>query len=234
VVEVNGMPVIEAQGLEKTYRRGTAYVHAVADVALSLMDGELVALIGRSGSGKTTLLTILAGWERPDAGIIRWRLSGANHEDPGALSWDEVALLPQSVGLLDELTVRKNVELPLRLAGRLTEGRERVPHVLHALGLTDVANRLPYQTSMGQQQRTGLARAVIAEPTLLLADEPTGHQDAASARRVFDVMREATAMGTCALVATHNDEVVEHADRVIRMEDGRLIEEEKSTDRSNL
>lgn len=211
--EPEGPPAVEAIGLTKIYRRGDEVVHALDGVSLSLRPGELVGLIGRSGSGKTTLLNVLAGWERPDSGTIA--------RDGGPVpGWDRVAVVPQKLGLLDELTVRENVEYPLRLAGRLA-GND-VDELLASLGIDHLDRRYPRETSLGEQQRASVARALARTPVLLLADEPTGHQDAGSARRIFDALRAAAALGTCCLVATHNEEVVPHLDRVLRIADGRL------------
>src|SRR5262249_54872910 len=148
---------------------------AVRDATLELGRGELAALVGRSGSGKTTVLTLAAGLHEPDAGTIAYSFSAAS---PSQMPWHELAFLPQRFGLLPELSVRENVEYPARLAGRLPERRTAIDSLLDRLGLTEHAARPPQQTSIGQQQRTALARALALEPAVLLADEPTSHQDA--------------------------------------------------------
>ncbi|MGZ8635741.1 MAG: ABC transporter ATP-binding protein [Actinomycetota bacterium] len=218
-----GRPLVEVRGVAKTHQRGVELVHALADVTLTLREGELTGLIGRSGSGKTTLVNIIAGWEPPAAGSVLW----AGGEDVGASpAWSDVAVLPQKHGLLDELTVRENVEYPARLTGRHEELEETVDELVEALLLTSLRNRYPKETSVGEQQRTALARAIVMSPRLLLADEPTSHQDERSASAVMGTLRRAADGGSCCLVATHSDEVLSYLDRVLRIENGRVVEED--------
>jgi putative ABC transport system ATP-binding protein len=199
-------PVVSVDGLTKRYA-GTAVVD---DASLDVRSGELGVLLGRSGSGKSTLLMVAGGWLAPDAGAV---------SVPGP-RWHDTAYLAQRFGLLPELTVAENVGLPLRLAGAVDD--ERVADVLTRLGLDGLAGRLPAETSVGQQQRTALARCLVADPAALLADEPTSHQDAASAGLVWSALDRACAAGTACLVATHDEGAVRHADRVWRIEDGRV------------
>jgi putative ABC transport system ATP-binding protein len=215
-----GGSVVEVAGLTKTYRRGPEEVHALEEVSLRLEPGRMVGLMGRSGSGKTTLLNVLAGWERADAGSVVW----LGHRETGheERRWHEIAVLPQKFGLIEELTIRENIEYPARLHGSLDSAREQVEILLGALGLEELERRAPSETSVGQQQRTALARALVLRPRLLLADEPNGHQDAMWARGVFGCLREAAADGTACLVATHNEEVSGYFDEVVRMANGRI------------
>lgn len=217
----SGPPVLEVDSVTKVYPRGSEVVHALEDVTLELEPGRLLGLMGRSGSGKTTLLNVIAGWEQPDGGNLVWNLPNGNG---AALAWADVAVVPQKLGLIEELTVRKNIEYPARLAGRLDELSGRVDDLLEEFGLVELADRLPSETSVGQQQRTALARALVLAPRLLLADEPSGHQDAGWANGVFDALRRATLDGTCCLVATHNEEVAVYLDEIFSMQDGRLVE----------
>jgi ABC-type lipoprotein export system ATPase subunit len=215
---VNG-PVLEARGLRRAFRRGPEVVQAVDRSDLALERGEVVALVGPSGSGKSTVLSLLAGWDRPDAGEILW--AGAP-VSPGELEWRDLAVVPQALGLTDELTVLENVELPLRLGGD-------VPHLsveplLDDLAIAQLADRLPNEISIGEQQRVAVARALLLSPRVMLADEPTGHQDAEMAERVMTRLRAAAAEGTACLVATHSPETVEFADRVLGIRDGRVPE----------
>jgi ABC-type lipoprotein export system ATPase subunit len=209
--------ILDANGLSKAYRRGEEVVHALDDVSLTLRAGELVGLVGRSGSGKTTLLNVIAGWEHPDAGTIE--RSGSESAVPG---WDVLAVVPQKLGLFDELSVRENLEYPARLHGRLEELRARVDELMEDLGIAHLAARYPKETSLGEQQRTAVARALVLAPTLVLADEPTGHQDAASERRVLEAFGRAAAEGGSCLIATHNASLAPRLDRVLEMADGRL------------
>lgn len=213
--------VLTLQGVAKRYTRGEEIVHALEDIDVTLRTGEVVGLVGRSGSGKTTLLNVVAGWEEPDAGTITWT-DGSREE---LLPWDTAAVLPQKLGLIDELTVRKNIEYPARLAGILKDKRDVVDDLLEELGLDELQDRLPKETSVGEQQRAALARALVLSPRLLLADEPSGHQDKGWADAVWGAIRKAAARGTCCLVATHNQEVIGYLDRLLRMTDGRLTEE---------
>jgi putative ABC transport system ATP-binding protein len=164
---------------------------------------------------------VLSGWEQPDRGTLTWSGDGRS-QDVRALAWDDVALVPQSFGLMEELTVRENVEYPARLAGALPRLGGRVAELLDALGLDRLAQRLPVETSIGEQQRTALARALVLSPRLLLADEPTGHQDAGWTERVLERLREAAAAGTSCLVATHNPAATPYFDTVHTMSNGRL------------
>lgn len=213
-----GLPfILDANGLSKAYRRGDEVVHALDDVSLTLRAGELVGLVGRSGSGKTTLLNVIAGWEHPDAGTIE--RSGSESAVPG---WDVLAVVPQKLGLFDELSVRENLEYPARLHGRLEELRGRVDRLMEDLAIEHLAARYPKETSLGEQQRTAVARALVLAPTLVLADEPTGHQDAASERRVLEAFGRSAAEGGSCLIATHNASLAPRLDRVLEMADGRL------------
>jgi len=210
-------PLVDIVDLVKSYRRGEEMVHALDGVTLSLPAARLVGLVGRSGSGKTTLLNVIGGWEEPDRGRVTWSDGEPVGDRP---TWADVAILPQRFGLLDELSVRANVEYPARLAGRIDE--ERIDDLLDRLGLTELQDRQPRETSVGEQQRTALARALVLSPRVVLADEPTGHQDTMWARAVLQALRRASAEGTCCLVATHDEEVARDFDRVLVMADGRV------------
>jgi putative ABC transport system ATP-binding protein len=215
--------VVEAEALAKTYKRGAELVQALREASLELGHGEIVALVGPSGSGKTTLLNILCGWERADGGTLRWR--GTPDQDMARLPWDEMSIVPQRLGLIEELSVAENIELPERLStGIGDEPSDRVKHLMGRLGLDQFSQRLPSETSLGEQQRTALARALVLSPRLLLADEPAGHQDAEWARSIFGVMQEEAKVGTTCLVATHNQDTIKFCDRTLRIEDGRVHE----------
>jgi putative ABC transport system ATP-binding protein len=207
--------------VSKSYARASERVHALRDVSLRLSPGELVGVMGRSGSGKTTLLNVLVGWERPDEGEVWWD-DHFRRVDPARVAWKDVSILPQKFGLLDELTVRENIEYPARLAGKLDATRDECRLLVDEFGLAEIENRFPTETSVGQQQRIALARALVRSPGALLADEPTGHQDAASAERVLAALRRAADNGTCCVVATHNTDLGRYFDRVLFMQNGRM------------
>lgn len=208
-------PVLLVEQVRKGFGAGARPV--LDGVDLSLDRGAVVALVGRSGSGKTTLLTLVAGLDAPDAGTVLVEGEPVGRRD---LPWRRVAILPQALGLLDELTVAENVALPLRLLGRPTD--DEVPALLERLGIDHVAHHLPDEVSLGEQQRTALARAVIARPSLLLADEPISHQNDAWARAMVALIGELAEAGTACLLATHNVEAVGAAHRMVELRDGRL------------
>ncbi len=213
---------VTVTSVSKAYHRGAEVVTALEDVSLTLDAGDLLAVSGPSGSGKTTLLNVLAGWEEPDHGQVRW----ADDVDPRAPNWRSLAIAPQRLGLLSELTVGENVELPLRLGCGADEdaARERLAAALELFGLGALAHRMPEEVSLGEQQRTALARALVVAPRVLLADEPTGNQDAGWASGVIQGLRAAQADGTAVLVATHDEEVIARADRRLTMRDGRTLD----------
>ena len=205
-------PVLDVRGIRRRVGDGAGARDVLAGLDLAVGAGEIVALVGRSGSGKTTLLTLVAGFDRPDSGSVD-RPGG----DEGR--WQELAVLPQSLGLLGELTVQENVLLPLRLGGLEAGGADEL---LERLGIAHLADRYPSEVSLGEQQRTALARAAIVRPRLLLADEPISHQNDAWAREMMALVVDLAAGGTACLLATHNDVAVEVADRVLELGDGRL------------
>lgn len=209
--------VLDVVDVSKSYRRGDEIVHALDGVSLTLGSGELVGLIGRSGSGKTTLLNVVAGWELPDSGTID--RAGSADDVPG---WGELAVVPQKLGLFDELTVRENLEYPARLTGRLAELGGRIDELMENLAIAHLVERYPKETSLGEQQRAAVARALVLSPRIVLADEPTGHQDAVSERRVLDAFGRAADDGASCLFATHNVLLAPRLDRVLEMADGRL------------
>ncbi|MFD5825475.1 ABC transporter ATP-binding protein [Lentzea sp. NPDC060358] len=200
-----GRVVIQACGVHRAF----GGVEVLRGVDLAVGAGELVTLSGPSGSGKTALLSLLCGFDVPDSGSV----------SPGPASWSACAVLPQSLGLASELTLEENVALPLRLTGQPVTG---VAELLAELGIGALGSRFPAQVSFGQQQRAALARAVIARPAALLADEPTAHLDAASAVAAVGLLRRVADQGAAVLIATHHDAVHEAADRVLVLADGQV------------
>lgn len=212
-----GVPTVDLQGVTKSYPHGDEVVHAVRDVSLSVASGEMVGVVGRSGSGKTTLLNLVAGWEVPDLGVAQ--VPGGSNP-----SWSDLAVVPQRLGLMDELSVEENVRYPARLAGTLPAMADLADDLIHRLGLAGFGRRYPKETSLGEQQRTALARALALAPRVLIADEPTAHQDAGWVERMMDVMRDAASRGTTCLIATHDRTLAPALDRVVTMSDGQLVE----------
>jgi ABC-type lipoprotein export system ATPase subunit len=211
-------PIVELRSVSKTYRGAGTDVSALRDVSLELREGDLIVLVGRSGSGKTTLLSVAAGWEQPDTGMLLWE---GRALDRPSVGWARLGVVPQALGLLSEFTLRENVEYPLRFADRQ---RDDVERLLVRLGIEKVANRYPHETSLGEQQRAAIARALVLRPPVVLLDEPTSHLDAGRANAVVQELVAAAGRGTACLIATHARELVEHASRVVRIDDGRLEE----------
>ena len=213
--------LLRASAVTRTFTRGSEDVIALNGVDLELLRGELVALVGRSGSGKTTLLNVLCGWEKPDTGRVEWLAEpGAQVSD---VEWSGIALVPQAAGLLEDLTVAENIGLPCRLKGEAAATtRLAVDEMIESLGLIGLSDRFPDEISLGEQQRASVARALVLKPDLLLADEPTAHQDAVSMARVLDAIRSIVTSGKACLVASHSSEVLDRCDRVLEMRDGRL------------
>jgi putative ABC transport system ATP-binding protein len=212
---------LRAIDLHKTYRRGREQVHALGGVSIEVRPGEVVALLGRSGSGKTTLLNCLLGWERPSHGAVE--VPGAGN--PAAAAWSTVAIVPQRFGLLEELTLADNVAMAARLGG-LAAPRDAAIATLETLRLGHLAHRLPDEVSLGEQQRTAIARALVVRPAFLVADEPTGRLDEDLSTHVLATLRDVyAAAATGVLIASHDPIVVAHADRVVRLSDGLVVEE---------
>jgi len=215
--------IVRGRALTKTYRRDAEEVHALREVGLDLHPGELVALVGPSGSGKSTLLNVLCGWEQPDHGSLEWTVA-LGGRSPAELAWAELALVPQALGLLEDLTVTDNILLPARLTGRLKQETPRAEELMTAFGIAHLGRRYPRQASLGEQQRCCAARALLLRPTLLLADEPTAHQDAGWTDVLFTEFRALLRAGSACLIATHNPETWGYADRILTMQDGELRE----------
>lgn len=216
--------VVELVGVVKSFDAPGGPVHVLVGVDLAVGEGQIVAVAGRSGSGKTTLLTIVGGWERPEAGTVAL-LGGA--VDAFDLPWKDLAILPQSLGLLDELTVEENVGLPLRLHGpngsNGAAARAADPdELLERLGLAHLAQRSPREVSLGEQQRTAFARAAVLRPRVVLADEPVAHQNREWAEAMMQELRALADLGSTCLVASHNDVVLDVADQALELAEGRL------------
>jgi ABC-type lipoprotein export system ATPase subunit len=213
---------LEAVDPDKSFVRGSERVHAVRGVSFVLRPGEVVGLIGPSGSGKTTLMNVICGWEKPDGGVVRF---DGKEQSPAVLMWKEIAIVPQDLALFEELTIGDNVRLPIRLGGDGPTDAE-VDALMEELGILHLAPRLPLEASLGEQQRASLARAMVLRPSLLLADEPTGHQDEGWMKAVMAAIRTLAERGTACLVTTHDPDAVAFLDRQFAMRDGALTIEE--------
>lgn len=219
---------IQVRGVGRRFKVGSEEVWAVRDINLSVASGEFVALIGRSGSGKTTLLNLMAGLDRPTEGEIEIdgeRVDTMSEGQLDRLRRHKLGFVFQSFGLLPLLSARENVELPLRIAGvGYSSRQQKVQRALEFVGLGRRAHHRPYELSGGEQQRVAIARALATEPSLILADEPTGELDSATATAVFSLLRElARAEGITIVTCTHDRLVMELAGRVEELADGRLV-----------
>ncbi len=219
---------ISVRNVSRLFRLGSEDVLAVDDVSLEIGAGEFLAMVGRSGSGKTTLLNLIAGLDRPTKGEV-WidgdRVDQMNDKKLNELRRHTVSVIFQSFGLLPLLSAEENVELPLRIAGVGSRERgRRTRRVLELVGLGRRTDHRPYELSGGEQQRVAIARALATEPRLILADEPTGELDSATAVAVFGLMRDlARSEGITIVTCTHDRLVMERADRVEELSDGHLV-----------
>ena len=219
-------PVIDLAGVTKTYGEGDTVVHAVAGVDLIVERGDYVAVMGASGSGKSTLMNIIGCLDSPTRG--RYLLDGVDTRQlderrQAIVRNRKIGFIFQSFNLIPRTTALSNVELPLAYAGvKGSERRRRAVEELARVGLENRVSHVPSQLSGGQQQRVSIARAMVTNPVLLLADEPTGALDSHSTEEVLALFDELNAAGRTVVVITHESEVVEHAKRVLRMRDGLI------------
>jgi putative ABC transport system ATP-binding protein len=226
-------PVIEVVGLHKTYGSGPTEVQALRGVDLTVQTGDYLAIMGASGSGKSTLLNLIGCLDVPTTGTYRLDgidVSGLNERQLSLLRNRKLGFIFQSYNLVPRTSALSNVELPLVYAGvRRKERRMRARAALELVGLTDRATHLPSELSGGQQQRVAVARALVNSPTLLLADEPTGNLDSESTSEVLGVFDRLNALGRTIVVITHEDDVARHAQRTVRVTDGRIVSDTQAS-----
>jgi ABC-type lipoprotein export system ATPase subunit len=226
-------PVLRACGLRKEYGSGDALVRAVDGVSLDVTAGETVAVMGPSGCGKSTLLHLLGGLDRPTGGELWLAGQGLGQLGERALARlrrDAVGFVFQAFHLMDELTAAENVELPALLAGRSPRAaRRRAAGLLERVGLADRARFLPSALSGGQRQRVAIARALVADPLVVLADEPTGNLDSEATVEVLRLLDSLHAAGQALVIVTHDSRIAATADRLISMRDGAFIDETRLT-----
>lgn len=218
---------VELKDVEKTYRTGSIEVAALRGISLRVAPGEFLAIAGPSGSGKTTLLNILGGLDRADAGEVLVEGKNLQLLSPGELArlrLQRLGFVFQAYNLLPVLTALENAEFTLLLQGVPAEQRkERVQKLFAEIGLAGLEHRRPGELSGGQQQRVAVARAMVTEPALILADEPTANLDSATATALLEVMEQLNrAHGTTFVYATHDPQVMERARRLIRLHDGQI------------
>lgn len=222
---------IELRDVTKAYPRpnATPFV-ALSDISFEVRKGEMVAVIGKSGSGKSTLLNLLAGLDQPSSGTIRTAGTELHALSEGALSqWRgrNVGVVFQFFQLLPTLTVLENVLLAMEFVGRIPPGERetRARSLLDRVGISDQADKLPAMLSGGQQQRAAIARALANDPALLVADEPTGNLDSKTSAEIVGLFESLVAQGKTLVIVTHDEEIARRAGRVIRLADGKLVED---------
>jgi len=217
--------ILTVQGLKKTYRMGATKVKVLTGADLAVNKGEFVAIIGSSGSGKSTLLHILGALDKPDRGTVAFAGRDLSRFGAGELNRfrnKKVGFVFQFYHLLDELNVLENVYLPV-MAGRSVIGwffcrkwaKNRAEELLKQLGLSDRAKHKPYQLSGGERQRVAIGRALMNEPQLLLADEPTGNLDSATGNSILDVLEKLNRAGQTIVMVTHDDRIAQRANRIV-------------------
>ena len=223
------MSILEVKGLKKTYttRFGGNQVQALKNVSFSVEEGEYVAIMGESGSGKTTLLNILAALDKPTGGTVL--LDGRNLADiresaMAEFRRDNLGFVFQDFNLLDTFSLRDNIYLPLVLTGEdYREMEQKIRPIAQALKITELLDKFPYEVSGGQKQRAAVARALITNPKLILADEPTGALDSKAASALLSVFGEINAEGQTILMVTHSAQAASHASRVLFIKDGEVF-----------
>lgn len=226
--EESDMPLLEVQHLQKIYttRFGVTQVTALADVNFSVEPGEYVAIMGESGSGKTTLLNILAALDRPTAGEVFLNgkaLSDIRERDLAAFRRSHLGFVFQDFNLLDTFSLQDNIFLPLVLAGKdYRDMKKKIQPIAEQLGIANILPKYPYEVSGGQKQRCAVARALITDPQIVLADEPTGALDSRAADNLLELFGKINQSGQTILMVTHSVKAASHAGRVLFLRDGQV------------
>lgn len=222
------MEILKVENLTKVYGKGESKVTALDNVSFSVNKGEFVAIVGASGSGKSTLLHLIGGVDTPTSGkvfIDGFDIYNFNDDKLAIFRRRQVGLIYQFYNLIPTLNVEENITLPLALDNR-TIDRKKLNEMLELLGLKNRKNHLPSELSGGQQQRTSIGRALITNPTLVLADEPTGNLDSKSSDEIVALLQKSNKdLKQTIIMITHNMEIAKIADRIIKIEDGKIVEE---------
>lgn len=229
VVKTGQAWVVETHELTKVYQMGTSEVHALRQVSLRVAAGEFVALMGTSGSGKSTLLHLLGCLDTPTAGRY-WLecqdVSKLSARERARVRNRRIGFIFQTFNLVPRLNALENVALPLLYRGEDRDARKRAAAILERVGLADRADHWPSQLSGGERQRVAIARALIADPVLVLADEPTGSLDSSTGAEIMGLLEELNREGRTIVLVTHDPQVAAHAGRILHMRDGQIIEEQ--------
>ena len=227
-----GKPILQMEGITKVFLTDEVETHALSNLELSVQKGEWVAIVGPSGSGKTTLLAILGLLDSPSSGTYLLDgkpVSGLSGAERALIRNRSIGFIFQSFNLIGDLSVRDNVELPLTYRGMdPAERKKRAEAALERVGMSHRAGHLPGQLSGGQQQRVAVARALVGEPLILLADEPTGNLDSKNGETVMQLLRELHAAGSTLCMVTHDPAQAKVATRTVHLFDGKLVPEGKA------
>ena len=222
-------PVYELRQVSRAYTLGGGRVHALRDLDLAIDAGDAVAIVGPSGSGKTTLLQLLGGLDRPSAGSVLFEsrdMAAMRDAELSALRLRTIGFVFQQFNLIPTLTAAQNVEVALAPAGANGSARrERAHELLDSVGLAARANHVPSKLSGGEQQRVAIARALANEPHVLLADEPTGNLDSTTGAEILELLVSLSGEGRTVIVVSHDSEAAARANRVVRMQDGRVVDD---------
>jgi putative ABC transport system ATP-binding protein len=225
--------LMDLKGLEKFFQVGDEEVRAVDGIDLQIRRGEYVAIMGASGSGKSTLMNIIGCLDSPTSGSYELHgtdVSSLTGDDLAAIRNREIGFVFQTFNLLPRLSAAQNVELPMIYGGESqTARRERVEKALLAVGLTDRAQHKPSELSGGQRQRVAIARALVNNPSVILADEPTGNLDSSTSNEIMSLLDDLHDEGNTVLLVTHEEDIAAHAKRVIRLKDGQIESDENQT-----
>lgn len=225
------MEILKVENLSKVYGKGDNKVKAVDDISFSVEKGEFVAIIGASGSGKSTLLHLLGGVDRPTSGKVYIEgqdIYSLNDDKLAIFRRRQVGLIYQFYNLIPVLNVVENITLPCNLDGKQIN-EKRLDDLLHTLGLENRKNNLPNQLSGGQQQRVSIGRAMMNEPALMLADEPTGNLDSKASEEIISLLRLSNKKyNQTVIIITHDEKIALEADRIITIDDGKIIKDEKN------
>ena len=229
---MNGKSLIHMEGIKKVFQTDEIETHALADVHLKIEAGDFVSIAGPSGCGKSTLLSIMGLLDSPSGGefyLDGARVSGLTRRQASQLRNEKIGFIFQSFNLIGDLSVFENVELPLIYGGMpKSERQNRVMEVLERVEMGHRKSHLPSQLSGGQQQRVAVARALSAQPKILLADEPTGNLDSRNGDRVMELLKELHRDGSTICMVTHDERHNQIADRVVRLFDGKVVEESEA------
>ncbi|MPM66132.1 putative ABC transporter ATP-binding protein YknY [bioreactor metagenome] len=222
---------IELNKVTKTYQMGDTTVHALAGVSLTIAEGEFTAIMGPSGSGKSTLMNILGCLDRPTSGsyvLDNQEVATLNDDELAVTRNKRIGFVFQNFNLLPRISAHQNVALPLVYAGvEKQERNERAAKALAMVGLEQRLNHLPNEMSGGQRQRVAIARALVNDPTIIMADEPTGNLDTKSGIEVMEIFNHLNAMGRTIILVTHEPDIAENARRVIHVRDGLIVRDER-------